>query len=281
MKKVLLSVIFIAGGLFALNAQTNDTISTQPTDTLYTFEAAADTAGWMVFANGAAPGEDDVTVVENPDSSEVNPSAMALRFVVNDDADPWAGIALSNVFVGDSAIAVTEENFIFTMQVYRTTPGRVGLKLEDETGGGEDAEIVVETTLSDEWEVVSFDFTDFIGSTFETLVIFPDFPEETRTAGAEVYIDNILFGVGTPTSSPLRPQTALKVYPNPAQDRLYVQHPEMTGYSISNSLGQTIERLSFGVTNQRTINVSKLRSGIHFITIEARDGIHTTRFIKN
>src|SRR5690606_17039077 len=128
---------------------------------------------------------------------------------------------------------------------------------------------------------VTFDFSEFIGSTFETIVIFPDFPEEARTAGAEVYLDNIMFGSGTPTSSPLKPQSALRVYPNPAQDRLYVQHPQMTGYSISNSLGQTIERQRFGLTNQRTINVAKLRSGVHFITIEANDGIHTTRFIKN
>lgn len=272
MKKLLLSLCFVAGGIIAINAQ--------PTDTLVTFEVAADTTGWEVFANGE-PGEDDVTVVENPDSSEVNPTAMALRFVVNDDADPWAGIVLRNAFVNDSAIAITEEEHIFTMQVYRTEVGRVGLKLEDEASGGANPEVIVETTLTEEWEVVTFDFSEHIGSTFATLTIFPDFPEgESRTAGAEVYIDNILFGMGEPTSAPVTPVAALKVYPNPAHDRLYIQHQDMTGYTISNSLGQTIERLKFAPVHQKTINVSKLRSGVHFLTVEAENGIHTTRFIK-
>lgn len=274
MKKVLLSLIFVAGGLLAMNAQ--------PTDTLITFEAEADTAGWMVFANGSEDAQDSATVVANPDSSEVNPSQMALRFVVADEADQWAGYVLRNAFTGDSAIAITEEEHIFTMQVYRTEVGRVGLKLEDEVAGGEDnPEILVETTLTDEWEVVTFDFSEFIGNTYATLTIFPDFPEEERTAGATVYIDNIMFGMGEATSSPLRPEASLKVYPNPAKDRLYIQHQGMTGYAISNSLGQTIERLKFSPTHQKTINVSKLRAGIHFITVESGDGVQTTRFIKD
>ncbi len=271
MKKILLSFFLVAGGLFTINAQTLDTLAT--------FESAADTTGWMVFANGTGA-DDDVMVVENPDSSEVNPTDSVLMFTVNDDADPWAGMVLNDVFVGDSAIAITEEQHIFTMQVYRTTLGRVGLKLENETGGGADAEVLVETTLVDMWEVVTFDFSAVIGNTYESLVIFPDFPEE-RTEGTVVFLDNVIFGEEETTSAPLVGQAQLKVYPNPAKERLYVQHPGMTGYVVSNSLGQEIVREVFGVTNQKTIELSKLRTGIHFLTVQSQNGTHTTRFIKN
>lgn len=271
MKKVLLSIILVASGLLTINAQI--------ADTLVTFEAEADTAGWQVFANGADPAENDVTVVENPDTTGLNPSSMALRFVVNVDSDPWAGMVNNNLFTGDSAIAITEENHLFTMQVYKTNISNVGLKLEQETGGGGVFEVLVPNTLVNEWEVITFDFSEVIGNTYEALVLFPDFPE-MRLEGTVAYIDNIVFWEEGTTSAPLLEKMALKVFPNPAHDQLYVQHPDITGYTISNSLGQAVDRAQFGATNQKTIEISKLMTGIHFITVQSKSGIHTTRFIK-
>lgn len=271
MKKILLSIILVAGGLVAINAQT--------ADTLVTFETSADTTGWAVFANGGEPAADDVMVVANPDITGVNATDSVLQFRVNADADPWAGMVLNDYFVGDSAIAITEENHIFTMMVYKTTLSNVGLKLEQETGGAGVYEVLVPNTVVDEWEILTFDFSEVIGNTYEALVIFPDFPE-MRMEGTVVYIDNIVFGEGEATSAPLLEKMALKVYPNPAHDRLYVQHPDMTGYTISNSLGQALEREVFGATHQKTIELNNLRTGIHFITVQSKDGIQTTRFIK-
>lgn len=271
MKRILLSIILVAGGLLTINAQT--------LDTLFTFEAPADTTGWLVFANGTGA-DNDVIIVANPDSSEVNPTDSVLMFTVNEDADPWAGMVLHDVFVGDSVIAITEEQHIFTMMVHRPTLGRVGLKLEREVTDNSVAEVLDTTTLVDMWEVLTFDFSDFIGKTYQSLTLFPDFPAEARTGGTIVFLDNVIFGEEETTSAPLVEKTQLKVYPNPAKDRLYVQHPGMTGYAISNSLGQEIERTVFGVTNQKTIEISRLRTGIHFLTIQSQNGIHTTRFIK-
>ncbi len=272
MKKFLLLIILVAGGLLAINAQT--------ADTLVTFETAADTTGWLVFANGAEPAADDVAMVENPDKLGINPTDSVLMFNVNDDADQWAGIVLHDVFVGDNAIAITEEQHIFTMMVYRSTIGRVGLKLEREVTDNSVAEVLVENTFVNMWEAITFDFSEFIGKTYQSLVLFPDFPAEARTEGTAVLLDNIVFGEGEATSASLLEKMALKVYPNPAHDRLYVQHPDMTGYTISNSLGQAIEREVFGATHQKTIELNNLRTGIHFITVQSNDGIQTTRFIK-
>lgn len=272
MKHILLSFILVAVGFLTINAQT--------LDTLVTFEATADTTGWEIFANGEGAAT-DVMVVENPDSSAVNPTDSVLMFTVNDDAAQWAGMVLRKAFTGDSAIAITEEQHVFTMLVHRSKVGRVGLKLENEvTDSTLVAEVIDTTTLVDEWEVVKFDFSNFIGKTYQSLVLFPDFPAEARTEGAIVYLDNVVFGEEGTTSAPLVEKTQLKVYPNPASDRLYVQHPGMSGYAISNSLGQEIEREVFGITNQRTIEISRLRTGIHFLTVQSQNGIHTTRFIK-
>jgi hypothetical protein len=272
MKKILLLIALLAGGLITINAQMNDY--------LITFETESDTAGWMVFANGSMPADDDVAVVENPDTTGINPSEMALRFVVNDDADPWAGMVLNNYFTGDSALMITEENHTFTMMVYKTTISNVGLKLEQETGGGGVYEVLVPNTLVNEWELLTFDFSEVIGNTYEALVIFPDFPE-MRIQGTVVYIDNIMFGEAPPaTSVNLFDRMALKVYPNPAESHLYIQHPGMTGYAISNSLGQMIEKKAFNVTDHRMIELDRLKSGIHFITVQSDKGTQTTRFIK-
>jgi hypothetical protein len=271
MKTSLLLIFLVAGSLLTANAQM--------ADTLVTFESTADTTGWVVFANGDNPSADDVMVVVNPDTTGINPTDSVLMFNVNADAQVFAGMVLNDYFVGDSAIAITEENHIFTMQVYKTNLSNVGLKLEQEIGGGPVYEVLVPNTVINEWEVITFDFSEVIGSTFEALVIFPDFPE-MRMEGTVVYIDNIIFGDPEATSSPLLEKAALKVYPNPAHDLLYVQHPGMTGYTISNSLGQSVEARQFGTTDQRTIDVARLKTGIHFLTVQSKSGVHTTRFIK-
>lgn len=204
---------------------------------------------------------------------------MALRVVVNEDADPWAGLVLRDYFLGDSAIAITENRHTISMMVYRNTIGNVGIKLETGVGGAYEIEVVTQNSLINQWEVLTFDFSDVIGSAYEALTIFPDFPE-TRTAGAEVYIDDIMFVPDTITSSRITDQIAFKVYPNPVNEQLFVQHPDITGYAISNSLGQIIERKTFGSTNFQTINVGNLTNGIHFLTIESKNRRLTTRFVK-
>ena len=272
MKKILLFIALIAVGSMAVNAQMSR-------DTLVAFEAAADTTGWLVFANGADPADDDVTVVENPDTTGVNPTAMALRFVVNADADPWAGMVRNDYYTGDTAIAITEENHIITLMVHKDRIGNVGVKFERGRNGAPNFELLVPNTVMNEWEVLTFDFSEVIGNTYEALVLFPDFPE-MREAGATVYLDNVILGDTLATSVQLFERMPLKVYPNPAENMLQVQHPQMTGYVISNSLGQRVETSSFGETDFRTIEIDRLKSGIHFITVQSRSGVHTTRFIK-
>jgi hypothetical protein len=272
MKKILLLVL-IAVGSMTVNAQV------QAGDTLVAFEAVADTAGWMVFAQGANPAADDVTVVENPDTTGVNPTAMALRFVVHPDADPWVGMVRNDYYVGDNAIAFTEENHIITLMVHKNRIGNVGVKLERGLNGAPNYELMVANTVTDEWELLVLDFSEIIGSTYEALVLFPDFPE-MRETGAVVYLDNVILGSQPGTSVSLFEKMPLRVYPNPAENRLHVQHPQMTGFVISNSLGQRVEIQNFSETDFRTVDIDRLKSGMHFITVQSRSGVHTTRFIK-
>lgn len=273
MRKLLLLFSFMAAGVIALNAQVTE-------EYLITFEAESDTTGWLVFGNGANATDEDVTVVENPDATGINPTEMALRFVVRDDADPWAGMVLNDSLTGDNAIVITEENHIFTMMVYKSNLERVGLKLERGLNGAPNVEVVVPNTVTDEWELLTFDFSEYIGSTYEALVIFPDFPLEMRTQGAEVYIDNIAFGEGSAVSADILERMSLRVYPNPAQHTLHIQQARMTGYVISNSLGQRLVMKNFDAADHVTVELGSLKPGLHFISVQSDEGMHTARFIK-
>mgnify|MGYP002391638166 CR=1 FL=1 len=235
------------------------------------FEGEDALAGWNLFANGSGT-VDDFAIADNPDMSGINSSAKCVKFVVAADADPWAG-AWSDDF---GPYSITQADHILTMMVYKTIISPSCLKVEASADGGTNTELKVSNTVINAWEQLSFDFTSQIGYSFQRLVFFPDFPD-TRTGGTTVYIDNIS-GTGA-TSIQKLPAVSISIFPNPADEIMFVQAPDMTGYAITNMIGQTIRMEKFQAVSSRSVELSNMTPGVYFITIESLNGSHTSKFM--
>ena len=151
------------------------------------FETPLEDTAWTMFANGSTP--EELSIVVNPDNSGVNPSGHCLKFIVSDDADRWVG-AYSDYY---GPIEITEDMHTIHMMVYKVVISPIGLKLEQSLTGSDPLEITVSNTLTEEWELLSFDFSELIGHSFERITFFPDFPPTDRLSGSTCYIDNIGF----------------------------------------------------------------------------------------
>jgi len=236
-----------------------------------TFENIDEDTAWNQFENGDNDPENFV-LEDNPDINGINTSDFCIMFIVVDNAQPWAG-AYSDYY---GPIDITEDNHIMQMMVYKDVITDCLLKLE--LTQQDFAEIRVPNTYTDEWELLIFDFSEHIGTSWPRLVFFPDFPE-SRETGSICYIDNIGF-YSEPSSVRKVNNIFLSVYPNPANDVITIQYPEIRQITISNIVGQRIRSLEFQFDGHRVVDISSLESGVYFITLDTAEGIVSTKFVK-
>jgi hypothetical protein len=181
-------------------------------------------------------------------------------------ADPWAG-AYSDYY---GEIALTEDNHIMQMMVYKNVITPITLKLEIGTTGNP-ISVDAENTVTDEWELITFDFTEFIGESYTRLTFFPDFPS-TRTAGSICYIDNIGFYI-EPNTVKDNSQAAVKVFPNPSHDYLTINSKNLIEsvyiYDLAGKSIKSVEGIS-DVTAK--LEISNLTSGLYIAKIKDNQG---------
>jgi uncharacterized surface protein with fasciclin (FAS1) repeats len=230
------------------------------------FETETD-AVWTIFANGTgAPS--DLEVIANPDKTGINASDHVLKFVINTNADAWAG------FYSDSYpdVEFTQSSHTITMMVWKSITSPVTLKVEESTNGGATTELKVNNTLTNQWEKITFDFSSLIGYSYSRITIIPDFPD-TRTSGTTVYIDNIEI-LETPTGllNLYDDAGALGIFPNPASDRI-----QLSGFDdakegmlrIINTSGVEVEN-RFVNNLSESIDISRLDQGAYFLIVETK-----------
>ncbi len=94
----------------------------------------------------------------------------------------------------------------------------------------------------------------------------------------EDYTVNIVVGTGVKNN----PLQAIKVYPVPANDRLFIQSPVQGAMQIT-LIDQTgrVCRNMYSTTNSTEINVSDLASGIYFLRFETEKNTITRKVILN
>jgi hypothetical protein len=238
---------------------------------LIPFETAVDRTHWSGFSN-QPDAAGDLTIVANPDKSGINTTDSCLKFIVNATADLWVG-GYSDDF---GPINITANEHTLTMMVYKTIISPCGMKVEQSTNGGPATEKEVSNTVINQWERISFDLSGAVGYSYGRLTFFPDFPD-TRTGGTTVYLDNFQGAANLSTRS--LSETSIMVYPNPADEILSVQAPDMTGYTITNMIGQTIRKDKFQTVNNRSVDISDMPAGVYFITIESLNGSYTSKFM--
>jgi hypothetical protein len=219
-----------------------------------TFENEEEDTAWTQFANS---GDDPANFVlaDNPDNGGINTSDFCIQFIVLEGADPWAG-AWSDSY---DSVRITEDNYMMQFMLYKDIITPCRLKLEHGRAG-EFFEVADTNTVTDEWELMVFDMSEGIGNAFNRITFFPDFPDP-RESGSECYIDNIGF-YSEGTSVKEVNNAILSVYPVPAKDEL------------------TIKSIEFQSTSYKIVDVSSLKSGVYFVTLDAANGTVSTRFIK-
>ena len=269
MKKIFTFLIFLVA-VISVSAQYQ---------VLFDFEDGKDTTIWIPFANGKDGTKKDISVVLNPLSDNVNNSDSVLMFIVHDNSDPWVGMYTDSLEMVDGAIEFTTESHILSMMVNKSKSSPLRLKLEQSLTGGKDWSAEVVNDKTDEWQLLSFDFTEVIGQYYGRLTVFPDFPAK-REGGTTAYLDNI--AISTPDNTAIKEfeGSKMKLYPNPAEFRMAVLYPEMTGVKILNINGQEIRTIKFSTTNQKVIEVGDLSAGSYFVTALTSKGNFTMPFIK-
>jgi len=191
MKKLLLLLVFSVVA-FAVWAQSTHTIDFEPAGVGADWE-------WTVAENADNP---PLEFVSNPSVSGINTSATTAKFIARLSGNPWALCFTSD----DGEFTFDASNKIVKVMVYKPVISDFGFKVEGTSGS---KEIIVANTVINQWEELTFDFSEVIGNTYSLLVLIPDFDFGPRTQENICYFDNIQVPDGAividpaPTTQPM------------------------------------------------------------------------------
>ena len=236
------------------------------------FENPRDRIFWNLFSN-AGDNPMDLNITLNPDMTGPNPSPLAVQILVQAGADPWVGTYSDAV----GYITPTEEMHYVQMMVYKDVISNCAVKLEQGTGDPVESPHVP-NTVTDEWELLTFDLSAAIGKTFTRLTLFPDFPD-SRTAGSTVYMDNIQLVAGPSNVKELK-DNKVRVYPNPVTDQMTIEYPLMNRIVVRDILGKAVRSVDLQRMDRVTLEMNDLVEGVYFLSVEAEGGSTTTKFLK-
>ncbi|RWX01548.1 hypothetical protein [Flavobacterium cerinum] len=125
--------------------------------------------------------------VANPDASGINTSANVAKMLKPTGSETWAGVSLPLVAPID--FSVQKKLKVKVWSPAANIP--VLLKLEKHNDNSVSIEKSVNTTVANEWEELTFDYTDVVNTTvpYQMVVIFFDFG--TSGTGASYYYDDV------------------------------------------------------------------------------------------
>jgi hypothetical protein len=226
---------------------------------------------WAVFENDDNPA---LEIVANPFKTGINTSNTVAKFTARAAGQPYAGCETKHgEDIGNYKIDAT--NSSITIMVYKSGISDIGIKLVTSSGWSK-GELKVANTKTDEWELITFDFSavNHEDMTYDQIVIFPDF--KARSAETVSYFDNLTIGKGTSGIAKMSKIEA-QIYPNPATDvvniDLNVPAADQTELTLVSALGQTVysESIAKG-TSKTSINTATLEAGVYFVSIQSATG---------
>jgi len=126
------------------------------------------------------------SVIDNPHSEGINTSTKVARLIKN-PGETWAGVALSL----DEVLNFSEKNKI-RMKVWSPAAGTpIILKFENATNADINKENQQFTSVANEWEEITFDYSDIdLTQQFSKVVLFFNFG--TPGTGESYYFDDIM-----------------------------------------------------------------------------------------
>ncbi len=133
------------------------------------------------------------SVMDNPDPSGINTSARVAQTIKGDGAQTWAGTYLTLENPIDFSV-----NKIFKVKVWSPkTDAVVKLKVENLTNPDISYEVDQVTTVANEWEELSYDFSEIsLTDEYQKVVIFFDFGNPGD--GTTYFFDDIILTGSSP-----------------------------------------------------------------------------------
>ena len=180
------------------------------------------------------------TVVNNPEVSSGNPSAKVAKLTKTPGAEVWAGTTL----LIDQPIDFSTMQTI-SIRSYSPIVGAViKFKLENATNANLNTEVDAVTTVANDWETLTFDFTGINNaSNYQRLVVFYDFGN--NGTGAEYFFDDIKLISGQPVVElPLTFESASLVYTFNnfgGANSSIINNPNVNGINTSSKVARLIK----------------------------------------
>ena len=137
------------------------------------FEADITTENFIDFDGGTA------TVIDNPQMNGINTSAKVAQ-IVRDGGAIWAGSKIDLT----SNLDFSTDNKL-SMKVFTTAPIGTVVKFKLEGNGSDERDVV--TTLSNEWEELTWDFTG-VASDYNSVVFMFDFGNTGNGSEASTFL---------------------------------------------------------------------------------------------
>lgn len=186
---------------------------------------------WAIDQNGSNP---PLEFIDNPVSGGLNTSAKVAKFVAMQAGQPWA-----LTYTDDNGqFTFDESNKIVKILIYKDVVSPVGLKFE---GLSPAVELQVTNQTTGQWEELTFDFTDYVGNTYNRLVLIPDFV--ARTQDNTIYFDDIQL-----------PEGEIVALPEPSDAPADPTHEETDVLSMYTEVYTNLDGINFNpYWNQTTI----------------------------
>jgi gas vesicle protein len=218
-----------------------------------------------------------------------NPNNHVTKTIKSNTAELWAGTTVGGTAGFATAIPFAVGSTKMSVRVWSPTAGTpIRLKVEASNNPTISVETEATTTLASAWQILIFDFSNQASGTaainlansYNKASIFFNFGTTGAQAGEQTYYwDDMYFGIFTDVDFINASNNKLSVYPNPAEDILYINsNKTYQKAAILNIAGCTVKELGFVMQH---INVSDLKSGIYMLRLTDSTGkTEATRFIK-
>src|SRR5690606_4971525 len=165
---------------------------------------------------GEAAGSLTIEPADNPDKEGINTSDKVMKVTQTAGVETWAGF----FFDVSEKIDFSEKQTI-KIKVYSPAAGEnVNLKLEDSSDGSIAKEVTVATTVSEEWEELSFAFSPSDTDKFDRMVLFFNFSGDKGATTVHYFDDIVLSEGGAPEPEPATEPSDSAADPTVAADKV-------------------------------------------------------------
>ncbi len=159
---------------------------------------------------GEKDGSLTVEFVDNPDASGINTSEKVVEYIQTAGVEPWAGFFFDLSSKVDFSVYQGIKLKVYSPAAEQT----VLLKLEDSADGAINKEVMGTTTVANEWEELTFNFSSSDSDKYDRLVLFFDF-NSAKDAPTTHYFDDIILGEAGEIPPPVEAEEPTSAAPAP------------------------------------------------------------------